>query len=135
MDNNYENLTADTMETAEDFLVSQDAGNAEEAVALAEEYNVSADVAENLPELQTEKKGKKAKASKPKKEKVPKEKKEKAPKPKKEKAPKVTLTEEEKAKKALGKRKKFHFMNFKTIGRYVHHSSHCFGNCYFFRKF
>ena len=88
MENNFDNLTPDT----EDISVIADAvsddtatvvSEAEEAVALAEEYTTSADILENLPELQEEKKSKK----KAKKEKAPKAKKEKAPKEKKEKAP------------------------------------------------
>ena len=76
MDNNYENLTPDVEEVVlNEFAASENAvteegyvDSAEEAVALAEEYTVSSDISENLPELQTEKKGKKAK--KPKKEKA-----------------------------------------------------------------
>lgn len=123
MENNFDNLTPDT----EDISVIADAvsddtatvvSEAEEAVALAEEYTASADILENLPELQEEKKSKKAKkakkekAPKAKKKKAPKEKKEKAPKAKKEKTPKVAMSEDEKAKRILSKRKKFHFMNF-----------------------
>ena len=123
MENNFDNLTPDT----EDISVFADAvsddaatvvSEADEAVALAEEYTASADILENLPELQEEKKSKKAKkakkekAPKAKKEKAPKEKKEKAPKAKKEKTPKVAMSEDEKAKRILSKRKKFHFMNF-----------------------
>ena len=120
MENNFDNLTPDT----EDISVFADAvsddaatvvSEADEAVALAEEYTASADILENLPELQESKKAKKAKkekAPKAKKEKAPKEKKEKAPKAKKEKTPKVAMSEDEKAKRILSKRKKFHFMNF-----------------------
>ena len=126
MENNFDNLTPDT----EDISVIADAvsddtatvvSEAEEAVALAEEYTTSADILENLPELQEEKKSKRAKkakkekAPKAKKEKAPKEKKAKAPKVKKEKEPKVAMSEDEKAKRILSKRKKFHFMNLRIV--------------------
>lgn len=123
MENNYENMTPDTelsldtpvlddvaTENAvlDGYIPEGDVADADEAVSLAEEYSaVSEDVLPSIEIVEdaSSKKGKKAK-----KEKKPK--KEKAPKPKKEKASKVALTEEEKAKKVLAKRKKFHFMNF-----------------------
>ena len=128
MDNNFENLTPGTEDVFTEAVYGETAvadaavedvipeADAQEAVALAEEYTASADIVDNLPELQSEKKkSKKAKKEKVKKEKAPKAKKEKTPKepkPKKEKAKKEKLNDDEKAKHILSKRKKFHFMNF-----------------------
>lgn len=120
MENNFENQTPDTEAVYTEPVYEDVAENSpevyseenvtsevEEAVALAEEYTVSSDIAENLPKLEEDPKAKKKREKKAKKEKAAKE-----PKPKKEKTPKVTLSDEEKAKKVLSKRKKFHFMNF-----------------------
>ncbi|MBQ7832088.1 MAG: methyl-accepting chemotaxis protein [Lachnospiraceae bacterium] len=115
MENNFENLTPNTEDVLADAVSEEvTSSEAEEAIAMIEDYAVSSDIAENLPELQQDKKASKkakkekvAKEPKPKKEKAP-----KAPKPKKEKAPKENLSDEEMAKKVLSKRKKVHFMNF-----------------------
>ena len=115
MENNFENLTPNTEDVLTDAVSEEvTSSEAEEAIAMIEDYAVSSDVAENLPELQQDKKAsKKAKKEKAKKEPKPKkEKAPKAPKPKKEKAPKENLSDEEMAKKVLSKRKKVHFMNF-----------------------
>lgn len=120
MENNYENMTSDadfTLDTpvsddimtgdaiAEAQLSEEYVADATEAVSLAEEYSSSAEeepFVEAIEEAPADKKSKKTK----------KEKKEKTPKPKKEKKVKEILSEDEKAKKVLSKRKKFHFMNF-----------------------
>lgn len=115
MDNNYENMVPET-----DYIPEEVAMEATEDTLLETFEEVIESNPEDLPIPELEgaidsKKAKEKKAKKEKKKKEPKAKKEKAPKepkPKKEKKVKTSDVSEDKVKKILSKRKKFHVLNF-----------------------